>query len=367
MDSALEDGGSADLEGGAAGGDHQAHVGVAVVHDLGDAVMQEADAHDALTGTNVLAGAGAGLGVDLDVLVQVDQVLDALVMAHLLDHGVDNQLGGTGGVVVGQPDLALVLFLQQVSPVSGCFLIQAGQLVGVDHEAQDALIDTEPVVVGVLVHVANQVGSVNSRIGLQQAFRRAHVVGIGGAAEPDIGGGVAVLFFDLGLHLTGGQTLIGGLDAEQLLEVLAGSGQILFLAGAVNHQLALGLSVSDQLIHTGEILRILRSIAVIAALLGVVVAAAAGYQRQSHDQRQQKCKKLLHTKILHVNFSRRATLARLNSVIIVRLFRFVNNSHRESGNVFGDFAHLTKILRLLWQNDHSRKKLLLQSRAGVVK
>ena len=217
-------------------------------------------------------------------------------MAHLLDHGVDNQLGGTGGVVVGQPDLALVLFLQQVGPVSGRFLIQAGQLVGVDHEAQDALIDTEPVVVGVLVHVADQVGSVDSLIGLQQAFRGAHVVGIGGAAEPDIGGGVAVLFFDLGLHLTGGQTLIGGLDAEQLLEVLAGSGQILFLAGAVNDQLALSLSVSDQLIHTGEILGILRSIAVIAALLGVVVAAAAGYQRQSHDQRQQKCKKLLHNK-----------------------------------------------------------------------
>ena len=38
---------------------------VAVVHDLGDAVMQEADADDALAGADVLGRAGAGLGVNL--------------------------------------------------------------------------------------------------------------------------------------------------------------------------------------------------------------------------------------------------------------------------------------------------------------
>ena len=54
---ALEDGGGADLAGGAAGGDNQLDVAVAVVQDLGDAVMQEADADDALAGTHVLGGA----------------------------------------------------------------------------------------------------------------------------------------------------------------------------------------------------------------------------------------------------------------------------------------------------------------------
>ena len=53
---ALEDGGSADLEGSAAGGNDQVHVGVAIVHDLGNAVMQEADADDALAGAHVLGG-----------------------------------------------------------------------------------------------------------------------------------------------------------------------------------------------------------------------------------------------------------------------------------------------------------------------
>ena len=92
-------------------------------------------------------------------------------------------------------------------------------------------------------------------------------------------------------------TLCVDLDAEQLLEVLAGSGQILLLAGAVDGQLALGLCRGDQVLHAGEVLRILR-VAVVVTLLIVSrrVVAAAGCQRQSHDQRQQKCKKLLHNK-----------------------------------------------------------------------
>ena len=241
MGSALEDGGGAHLEGGTAGGDDQLDVGVAVVHDLGDAVMQEADADDALTGAHVLAGAGAGLGVDLDVLVQIHQILDALIVAVLLDHGVDDQLGGAGGVVVGQPDQILVLVLQQVSPVLRSLDAHAGQLVGVDHEAQDALVDAVPVAVLVAVHVAHQMGGVGGVISLQQTLGSADVVRIGGAAEPDVGGRIAVLLLDLALHLAGGQALERGLDAEQILEVLARGGQILLLTGTVDDQLALGL------------------------------------------------------------------------------------------------------------------------------
>ena len=50
--SALEDGGSADLEGGTGGRNDQGDVLVAVVEDLGDTIMQEADADDALAGAN---------------------------------------------------------------------------------------------------------------------------------------------------------------------------------------------------------------------------------------------------------------------------------------------------------------------------
>ena len=41
----LEDGGSADLIGSAGGRDNQFNVAVAVVNDLGDAVMQETDTY----------------------------------------------------------------------------------------------------------------------------------------------------------------------------------------------------------------------------------------------------------------------------------------------------------------------------------
>ena len=267
--------------------------------------MQEADADDALTGAHVLAGAGAGLGVDLDVLVQIHQILDALVVAVLLDHGVDDQLGGAGGVVVGQPDQILVLVLQQVSPVLRSLDAHAGQLVGVDHEAQDALVDAVPVAILVAVHVAHQVGGVGGIISLQQTLGSADIVRIGGAAEPHVGGRIAVLLLHLALHLTGGQALERGLDAEQILEVLARGGQILLLAGAVDDQFALGLCRGDQILHAVEILGIGSGVTIAAALLivgGRLVAA--GDQAQSHDQRQQKCKKLLHSIFLRSRFSK---------------------------------------------------------------
>ena len=90
-------------------------------------------------------------------------------------------------------------------------------------------------IVRVLVHILSDVGGVDSGIGLQQPFCGHYIVGIGGAAKPDIGGGVAVLLLNLGLDLTGGQALESGLDTVELLELLAGGGQILLLAGAVDY------------------------------------------------------------------------------------------------------------------------------------
>ena len=68
---ALEDGDRADLAGSAVRRNYQGNVFISVVNNLSDAVMQEADADDALTGADILARAGTGLGVNLNVLVKV--------------------------------------------------------------------------------------------------------------------------------------------------------------------------------------------------------------------------------------------------------------------------------------------------------
>ena len=46
-------------------------------------------------------------------------------MALELHQGVDDQLGGAGGVGVGQPDLILVFGLEQIVPALGGFQVQA--------------------------------------------------------------------------------------------------------------------------------------------------------------------------------------------------------------------------------------------------
>ena len=149
-------------------------------------------------------------------------------------------------------------------------------------------------------------GGVGGVISLQQTLGSTDVVRIGGAAEPDVGGRIAVLLLDLALHLAGGQALERGLDAEQILEVLARGGQILLLAGTVDDQLALGLCRGDQILHAVEILGIGSGVAIAAALLRVIGRrlVTAGDQTQRHDQRQQKCEKLLHSIFLRSRFSK---------------------------------------------------------------
>ena len=83
-------------------------------------------------------------------------------------------------------------------------------------------------------------GSVLRLVGQQQTGGSGLGIGIGGAAEPYIGAGVAVFLGDLRLYLTGGQTLIAHLDAVQLFKMLAGGGHVGFLGGAGHDQLAFG-------------------------------------------------------------------------------------------------------------------------------
>ena len=274
MRAALENGGGADLKAGALAGDDQGNVVIAV-QNLLDAVMQEADADDAFADAHLLGGAGAGLGILGDVLVQFDEILHGLVMALHLHHGVDDELGGAGGVGVGHPDQALVLGLDQVVPALGGFQAQALQLLGVHHEAQDALVDAVPVAVRVAVHGAGQIGGVLGFIGHEQTGLGALVVGVGGAAEPHVAGGIAGFLGDLGLHLARGQALVVGLDAVQLLKVLGGGGHIGLLAGAVHHQLALLLGGLDQ--------------------FGVYFRGGGkAHAAKRHRQCEKKCKQFLH-------------------------------------------------------------------------
>ena len=84
MLAALEDCRSTDLEGCAGARDDQGDIAVAVVLDLSDAVMQEADADDALACTYVLGRAGAGLCIDLDVLVKIYEILWIIVLTTSL-------------------------------------------------------------------------------------------------------------------------------------------------------------------------------------------------------------------------------------------------------------------------------------------
>ena len=62
--------------------------------------MQKADADDALPRTHILGGARARLRVHRDVLVKIDEVLDAIFQAVLLDDGVQHEFSGACGVVV---------------------------------------------------------------------------------------------------------------------------------------------------------------------------------------------------------------------------------------------------------------------------
>ena len=280
---ALEDSGSANLEGSTGGRNDQGNVLVTVIENLGNAIMQEADANDALAGADILGGAGAALGVNFDVLIEVNQILDALIVAVHLDHGIEDQLGSTSGIVVGHPDETLVLFLEQIGPILGGFQTHAGQLIGIDHEAQDTLVDTIPVTISIAVHGLEQVFGVGGLIGFQQAILRHHVVGIGGAAESDISRGIAGFFLDLGLDLAGGQALMVYLDTKDLLEGIAGSGKILFLAAAVNGELTFGLSGSDEIFHTSKALRIGLGF----LLTAVVLVAAADHQGEDHDDSKQ--------------------------------------------------------------------------------
>ena len=248
MLTAFKDGGRTDFVGSAVFRDDQADVVIAL-QDLVNAVMQEADTDNTFSGADLLGGTGTALGVLGDILVQLHQVLHSFIVALDLDQGVNHQLGCAGGIRVGQPDQALVFGLQQVVPGLGSFQAQAAQFFLVDHESQDALVNAVPVSFRIPVVGFQQVGGILGFISFQQSVLGCFIVGIVGAAEPDISGGAALFFGDLHLNLTGAQTLIVDFDVIQFFELLAGRDQVRFFAGAVDNQFAFILCCGDQFVH----------------------------------------------------------------------------------------------------------------------
>ena len=150
-------------------------------------------------------------------------------MTVLLDDGVDDELCRSGRVVVGEPDQTLVLGLEEIGEILGGLEAESLEGVGVVHESEDTGVDAVPEVVLVLVDVLCDVRCVLCIISLEQTLRSEHVVRICRAAEEDVCRRVALLFLDLGLDLTCRKALVCCLDYEELLEILADCGKILFL------------------------------------------------------------------------------------------------------------------------------------------
>ena len=280
MLAALEGGGGADLVGGTGARGDEADVVIAVVDDLVHAVVQEVDADGALAGADRLGRATAGLGVLGDVLVEVDQILDALIVAVLLDDRVEDQLSGGGGVVVGRPDQALVAGVEQVGPVRGSLEAELLELLHVVEEAEDAEVDAHPGAIGGGEVLVGDGGEVCGRVLHEQAIVGSLDVGGAAAAEPHVGRRIAVLLLGLGENLAAAEALEAGLDAEELGVLVARRDDVGLLAGADDDELALGLSCCNELrviaLDAGSVAAATLAAAAVAAATTAAVQAEAG-------------------------------------------------------------------------------------------
>ena len=299
MRGALENGGGGDPAGGAFGGKHQPEVGAAVL-DAGDAVGQEADADDALAGAEAAGHRRVGGGIQGDVLIQRQQIVVPAEQLRLLPDGAEQQPSRPVVCIVGGPEQLLIPEVQQLGPARGGIDRHALEHIPVDDEAQRIHADAIPEPLRVAVQIVRQVGGVGGVVGGQQTGVATGGTVLGAAAEPHIRGGMTRRSLRLGLHAVGGHILVGGTDAEQLLEALAGGGEIRLLAGAADRQLALGPGGGEQLLHAVEAGG--TDDAVVLALRRDIVGClvAAGGERQRQYQYQQLCEKFFHMRFLRL-------------------------------------------------------------------
>ena len=218
-----------------------------VVLDLRDSIVQEADSDDALPRAEVLDWRGADLRIDLDVPVELRQVLHALVVPIELDNHVHEEARGAARLVVCGPDEALVGIGEEIWPVLRRIDPETLELLLVVYDAQESLVDAEPVVVRGHIGLAHEVRGVLRQIGaVEQLLARDDVVGIGRAAEPDVVGGSSGLRLDQGLRLAGREMLVVDLDIVELVEVRSCCLQVLLAAGAEHRDRALCLRCLDK-------------------------------------------------------------------------------------------------------------------------
>ena len=146
--------------------------------------MEESETDDTLTCSNILGRAGTGLCVDLDVLIKVNKVLDAFIVAILLDDCVDEELCCTGCIVVTCPDETLVLRICKVSEILWDIDSKSCNFILVVHDSKDTFVNTEPSVLAVLVFILYNMGGIHCVICFKEAFCCKNVVRICCTAEP---------------------------------------------------------------------------------------------------------------------------------------------------------------------------------------
>ena len=148
--------------------------------------MREDEANCDLTAAGNLAGSSTGLGVLQNIGVHLLHVIDACILATTKnDLGPECRESGTRGRGVCGRDLPLELRLEEGAPRFGNSQAPFVQDLLVRAEAQNAHVDTGPVVVRILVLVRNFLCG-RGIVGLDQALFDCCTIAIHGAAVPDV-------------------------------------------------------------------------------------------------------------------------------------------------------------------------------------
>jgi hypothetical protein len=191
------------------------------------------------TAVSPSAVAFAGAAPDL---VQLLEVVEALLLAHQLDDRGEQRVGGAGGVRVGDLDLILELRIEKVGPAFRLGELLAGDLLGVEPVAERARIDADGAALRLLPlphRPVVELGEPRRCVFVGEALLGGLHVRIASAAPPDVGAGIGGLGLDLGVDLARALAGHRHLDAGLALEGRRRRPAPLLLDGAVEHERAL--------------------------------------------------------------------------------------------------------------------------------
>ena len=128
-----------------------------LVNNLINAVVEHTNSDGALACSDSLGRTRTTLGVLRNVLIKVNKILNALIVTVLLNNGVDDQLCSTGSVVVRRPNKTLVFRIDKIFVILRNIKLKAPKLFLIVQNAQDALINSVPVLICTLELVGNKV------------------------------------------------------------------------------------------------------------------------------------------------------------------------------------------------------------------